>query len=227
MKDSLPHHRKTWECSRLLGVSRTQTVGHLIELWLFVQRHAWKDGSLAPWGEAGIARAAGWEGDPVKFCEALRTAGFLDGTTIHDWDDDAGAKRAKRGRGSQAAAAEGDPTDYEAIREAWNAFAASRGLNRVYTMTRRRRDAVRGWTVADLRKILAAAEGQPFLFGAGASGWRMDFDWLAFHEEGRARVLEGYYARSDQPAAAGEQGEPYEEAFREQVAAAEQEPFRP
>jgi len=73
-------------CSSL-GIGEAQAVGHLISLWSFVERNAWRDGDLTKWGEIGISKAARWDGNPTAFIKALTDSGFLDNGTmiIHEW----------------------------------------------------------------------------------------------------------------------------------------------
>ncbi len=76
---------------------RTLLVGHLHALWHFTLRSAWsKNADLAPWGDAGIERAAKWRRKPGALVAALRDAGFLDGSTPHGWMERAGSLVKKR-----------------------------------------------------------------------------------------------------------------------------------
>lgn len=49
-----------------------------------------EDGDLTRWPDAFTAHAASFKGDPAAWVEALRTAGWLDGSVLHDWLDYAG-----------------------------------------------------------------------------------------------------------------------------------------
>ena len=79
---------ESWKVPALcnaLKIHEAQAVGHLISLWNFTERNAWRDGDLQKWGNLGIAKAARWEGTPDDFIEALRVSGFMDGFKIHQW----------------------------------------------------------------------------------------------------------------------------------------------
>jgi hypothetical protein len=81
-------HRKRKKLFSLLGA---QGVLSLVDLWLKTAENRPK-GILTAMDETDIALDAQWDGDPAKFCDALRDVGFLDrsedGTySIHDWQD--------------------------------------------------------------------------------------------------------------------------------------------
>ncbi len=86
---SLGNHRKLFKLAGLLKVSKPQAVGHLHYLWWWALDNA-PDGCLAGVPAAVIAEVAEWRGHPEKFVAALREAGFMDGSDLHDWDDFAG-----------------------------------------------------------------------------------------------------------------------------------------
>jgi hypothetical protein len=86
----LARHPKTLRLARRLGASLPTTIGHLHLLWWWAIEFA-QDGDLAPYDDAEVAAACGWEGDPAALREALTAAGFLDGCgVLHDWRDYAG-----------------------------------------------------------------------------------------------------------------------------------------
>ena len=96
LHEELPEHPKTKRAARLLGVSRPTIVGHLTFLWNWCLRYA-QDGDLSLYEPADIADAAGWEGDPAAFIEALLdcgpgdSCGFLErdetgALLVHDWE---------------------------------------------------------------------------------------------------------------------------------------------
>lgn len=93
MYGDLPTHRKSVTLAALLGDPRAWT--HVVELWLWVSRHA-PEGDLGQMPDAAIAHVAGWRGDASAFVAALRTAGFLDETRIHDWYEHNGAHFRKQ-----------------------------------------------------------------------------------------------------------------------------------
>jgi hypothetical protein len=77
---------------------------HVVELWLWATRHA-PDGDLSGLSSPVIARCAGWRGDGDRFVDAMRQAGFLDGSVIHNWmlhngahQKKAAADKARNGR---------------------------------------------------------------------------------------------------------------------------------
>lgn len=89
----LPTHRKSVTLAALLNEPRAWT--HVVELWLWVSRHA-PEGDLGKMPDAAIAHVAGWRGDAAAFVNALRVAGFLDETRIHGWYEHNGAHFRKQ-----------------------------------------------------------------------------------------------------------------------------------
>ncbi len=115
LHQQLPTHPKTKRLTRALGLTVPkdipEVVGHLCMFWLWCIDYA-TDGSLDRMTEQDIADAAGWTGDPEKFLDSMRQAGFIDvdedGVSIvHDWDDYIGRllafrdKERKRNREKQ------------------------------------------------------------------------------------------------------------------------------
>ena len=116
--DTLGEHPKLKKLALLLGIPRSQAVGHLHYLWWWGLKYAAYDGGLGKYDETDIAVAANWEGDPLKFVQALldcgkpKRKGFLEKNAagellIHDWDDYEGrlmdqrklaAERARKSR---------------------------------------------------------------------------------------------------------------------------------
>jgi hypothetical protein len=89
----LPTHRKSVTLAALLGEPRAWT--HVVELWLWVSRHA-PEGDLGKMPDAAVAAVAGWRGDASAFVNALRVAGFLDDTHVHGWHEHNGAHFRKQ-----------------------------------------------------------------------------------------------------------------------------------
>lgn len=83
-------HHKTVKFCRMLGISKPQAVGHLLALWHFTLRNAWKDSDLAPWGPEEIERAVYWEGEKNVMLKALQECGFLEEFIVHGWQERAG-----------------------------------------------------------------------------------------------------------------------------------------
>jgi hypothetical protein len=54
------------------------------------------DGDLGDYTAADVADGVEWAGDPAELLAALRECGFVDGTTIHDWEDYGGKLHRKR-----------------------------------------------------------------------------------------------------------------------------------
>ena len=82
----------SWKIMRLcsaLNISDAQAVGHLVSLWCFTERMAWRDGDLTKWGEVGVAKAARWTGDTAALVAALREASLLDQEelVVHEWTE--------------------------------------------------------------------------------------------------------------------------------------------
>lgn len=87
---SLRDHRKLIALGVELGVDDTQAIGHLINLWLWSIDNA-PSGSLAALPAAVVAIGARWKGDPERFMDGCKAAGFIDSNgDIHDWRDYAG-----------------------------------------------------------------------------------------------------------------------------------------
>lgn len=83
---------ESWKVPALCGalkISEAQAVGHLVSLWSFTERNAWKNGDLEKWGALGVARAARWEGPPEDFVKAMREATFFnkDSLIVHEWTE--------------------------------------------------------------------------------------------------------------------------------------------
>ena len=80
-----------WESHKLpklceaLNICEAQAIGHLVSLWCFAERNAWRDGDLSKWGNLGISRAGRWHGVAHQFCKALETSGFMSDGKIHEW----------------------------------------------------------------------------------------------------------------------------------------------
>lgn len=98
----LKDHPKTLKLAALLNLNRAQVVGHLHLLWWWAMSYA-EDGNVQRYDVTDLAIAAGWEGDPDKFVNALKecgpggTSGFLDDDDwLHDWDQYGGKLLAKR-----------------------------------------------------------------------------------------------------------------------------------
>jgi hypothetical protein len=78
--------------SKLLDLSRWQTVGLLETLWLFAQHHAY-DGDLTRFSPKMIAAWFGWVDEPELLIDALVEAGWIDRgeerLVVHDWAEHA------------------------------------------------------------------------------------------------------------------------------------------
>jgi hypothetical protein len=105
----LRDHPKRKRLSRILDISRRETIGLLHELWWWAYDYA-PEGDLSAFTDEDIADAIDWERDPGALVEALVEAGFINADRqIHDWEDfaqkwidrrqaDKERKRAKRGK---------------------------------------------------------------------------------------------------------------------------------
>jgi len=80
---SLRDHPKLKRASRLLGIKPVHLGGHLHWLWYWALDYA-TEGDLGSYEEWEIAEAAGWDGDPSAFVDALVVAGLLerDGSSL-------------------------------------------------------------------------------------------------------------------------------------------------
>ena len=98
-QQALRDYPKLKKLARGLDVSIPTTLGHLHMLWWWAMDYA-QDGNLTPFDALDIADAAGWDGAPERFVDAMvncgfRGAGFLERTEdgellIHDWDEQIG-----------------------------------------------------------------------------------------------------------------------------------------
>ncbi|MBX5476780.1 MAG: hypothetical protein IRZ18_06625 [Clostridia bacterium] len=111
----LRDHPKTKRLARMLGISLPAAIGHLHLLWWWAMDYA-PDGDISDYDAYDIADAAGWEGEPEAFLDALincgpgDSPGFVErdefGMRLHDWDDygnqykerQAAAERKRRSR---------------------------------------------------------------------------------------------------------------------------------
>lgn len=106
-QQALREHPKLKRLARRLEVSVPAALGHLHMLWWWALDYA-QDGDLTPFDPLDIADAAGWEGDPEAFIEAMvscgiRGAGFLERTEdgdllIHDWNEHCGDEFERRNK---------------------------------------------------------------------------------------------------------------------------------
>ena len=96
----LRSHPKVIKVARLLGVGVPQAIGHLHLLWWWVMTYA-PSGDLSDFVAEDLSSAAGWDGDPVEFVDALVSSGmgtrsgFLERDetghiSVHDWDQHGG-----------------------------------------------------------------------------------------------------------------------------------------
>lgn len=95
---SLPSHRKIKRLKRTLKIKTAQAVGHVVMLWLWALDNA-PEGRLDGLDPEDLAEAAEWQGDPVKFVDALRECGFVDegeSLLIHDWQEYGGRLQGQR-----------------------------------------------------------------------------------------------------------------------------------
>lgn len=99
---SLRNHPKMRRFARTLDICPFKAIGHLHCLWWWVMEYA-PDGDLSKYEPADIADAAGWEGDPEQFVQALvlcgpgESCGFVDSDMrVHDWQEYGGALHKKR-----------------------------------------------------------------------------------------------------------------------------------
>lgn len=85
-------HGEIWESHKLpklceaLNICEAQAIGHLVSLWCFAERNAWRDGDLSKWGSLGISKAGRWNGQAHEFCKALEISGFMSDGKIHEWE---------------------------------------------------------------------------------------------------------------------------------------------
>jgi hypothetical protein len=94
--DELWEHHKLYKLRDITGISILELVAHLVSLWHFTLRNAWRDGDLEPWGDSGIEAASRWQSTQGVFVKALRESGFLDGFVVHDWLEIAGGLVVER-----------------------------------------------------------------------------------------------------------------------------------
>lgn len=110
----LGRHPKTKRLARLLSVSLPCAVGHLQFLWWWAMDYA-QDGDLTKFDAFDIADAAGWEGNPQVFLDALIQCGIGDGAGfvehdqygamwLHDWNQYGGKLFEERRKNAQRVA---------------------------------------------------------------------------------------------------------------------------
>ena len=94
LHQTMPQHPKTKRLARALGLKVPQdipnVVGHLCMFWLWCLDFA-ADGDVSKWSEDELSDAAGWQGDPAIFVDAMCQTGYLDadddgGLSVHGWD---------------------------------------------------------------------------------------------------------------------------------------------
>lgn len=86
---ALPTHRKTLKLADTLDITPTHAVGLMVTLWLWSLDNA-PSGDLGDISSRTLARILQWDGDSNELINAIRSAGFLDGDEIHDWQEYAG-----------------------------------------------------------------------------------------------------------------------------------------
>ena len=69
-QQALRDHPKLKKLARGLEISIPTALGHLHMLWWWAMDYA-QDGNLTPFDALDIADAAGWEGDPNRFVDAV------------------------------------------------------------------------------------------------------------------------------------------------------------
>lgn len=83
----LRDHPKRKRLSRVLGISRRETIGLLHEFWWWAYDYA-PEGDLSGFTDEDIADAVDWENDPGELMAALVQSGFInEDRKIHDWED--------------------------------------------------------------------------------------------------------------------------------------------
>jgi hypothetical protein len=149
----LQHHPKTRRVARALGAAIPHVVGYLHCLWYWTLAYA-PDGDLEDFEPDDLADAAGWEGDPDTFVNALLDCGskghpgFLGKVNgrlvVHDWEDNQGdayrariqAAAKKRAQRAQQGQEQGDvPEVGESVPEAGDSVPITRDLARAKDQT--------------------------------------------------------------------------------------------
>ena len=96
LESNLPRHRKIIRLAKMLGVSRVQAVGLVVNLWCAVLDHA-PDGDISDWTDEEIAEYCGWDGDVTVMSQCITRSGFVDHTDstkkIHGWMERQGSYR--------------------------------------------------------------------------------------------------------------------------------------
>ena len=107
---SLARHPKLKRAARIAGVNEPAMIGHLHLLWWWALELA-PDGDLSGYDIEDIADAAGWQGEPDRFFDALlnagpgQSSGFIEPTfQLHDWQE-YGGRYGKRVAAARKAAA--------------------------------------------------------------------------------------------------------------------------
>lgn len=102
LHQGLREHKKMFACAEALNLSRIETIGTLVSLWLWALDNA-QDGSLQGISNRTVACVCGWpEKKADKLVNTLKDTGWLDYDddkeclVIHDWYDYAGKLMEQR-----------------------------------------------------------------------------------------------------------------------------------
>ncbi len=79
----LPRHRKVRKLGRLLNLKPWETLGLLVSVWVYALEFA-PDGVID--SVEDLADVVGWEAGAETLTDALRDAGFMDGSSLHGWE---------------------------------------------------------------------------------------------------------------------------------------------
>ena len=83
---TLDNHPKLIKAFTLLKVNKATMIGHLHLFWHWCLDYA-PSGNISKYSDEQIAIASCWDGNAKDYVTVLREAGFIDKSTVHDWDE--------------------------------------------------------------------------------------------------------------------------------------------
>lgn len=180
-------HYKTRNLKRIIGCqTMREAASYPVALWAFAIEHAWKDQDLTEHGIDGVEDACEWKGKRGDLVKAFQTcgkkggSGFLNAGTLIVHELGERSKRLVKYIEEKETVVKEKISEQENLKplppgiiELWNSFAEENALRREISCS-----ASFETTEAQFKKALEAISTQPFLLGAGKSGWKVGLPWL-------------------------------------------------